>query len=138
SPVLNRNFLRVLPRLLLPLLVFIAVTVLAGVHKLDGFDLASEHMIQPLWSQVFAGVWFVVGTLGSAEISALLLLPVLCFLWRRDRTLALWLIGVFFAGNIIEVGVKHFMSHNGPPHFHNLPRIYLPDTYLLRRTLPTV
>jgi membrane-associated phospholipid phosphatase len=122
----------------LPLLLFVLVSVLSGLHWLAGADAAVERFVQPLWLPVFAAFWLVIGTLGSAEISALLLLVLLAIVWKRDPRLCVWLAGIFVAGNLIELVFKHSMNHPGPPHLHTLPPIYLPDSYILRRAVPSV
>ena len=132
SPELRPALRRKLWRVFVPGLLFLAVTVLAGLHTLDSLDIAIGQVIQKLWVTPFAGAWFIIGTVGSAEMTPLSLIPLLFVFWRSDRSLGLWFVAIFVAGNLIELLLKHFLSHAAPFQSHNLPQIFLPDYYVLR------
>jgi membrane-associated phospholipid phosphatase len=121
------------------LILFIAVTLLAAGHLSDSINRSVVASIGRLWTPLFGTSWWLIGTLGSAEVTSLLFLIPVILLWRQGRwPVAIAFLTAFIGGNIIELALKHTLDHPGPPLLHQIPKLFLPDYFLLRRAAPRI
>jgi membrane-associated phospholipid phosphatase len=119
----------------LPLLLFVAATVLTEVGAPDGLDKAVAAILPPDSTLVLALIWPPIVFLFSAGISFVIFLAIVLFLQRHDRALALMLLLAFIAGSLIELALKHSLVHPGPPVAFGLLHIDVPEAGLQRLIL---
>lgn len=99
------------------LLVVLTVALASGFAPLDrldqpvarwGYDATSGHAGRSSW-------WVAVAAYGQPMVlRAALVLLALFLAWRRRRALALWLVGIVVAENVIAPSTKHVLSRPRP------------------------
>jgi len=108
-------------------LLFVILTLVVASGAPRPADASIEVAARPLWSPMLAWTWAALYVVGSFLVSAALLLAVAALLGQRDRRLALALVIAFFAGNTIELALKHSLLQPSPLPVAGMIHVRLPE-----------
>jgi undecaprenyl-diphosphatase len=113
-PAIETPLTRRLVVLALIVVAFIALTLVVEAGWLGTLDHQVLLAASGIWSEPLHALFQVIAELGGLEVTSILMLGLLIFLWRGFGADALAVLA-YPAGVLLEVLYKMFFYHPGPP-----------------------
>lgn len=97
------------------MVAFVGLTIAVTAGAFDALDLQVERAMHDMWREPLHSLFQAIAELGGLELTSLLMLALLVYLWRA-RFGSDALVVVAFAGAVLlEVMYKYLLYHPGPP-----------------------
>ncbi len=97
-------------------IVYLALTLVVALGWLSGPDHAVAQQLEGAWQPALRGVFQAIAELGGLELTSLLALALLIYLYRSNFRSEAWAVAAaFVAANAFEVYYKAQLVHPEPP-----------------------
>jgi undecaprenyl-diphosphatase len=94
---------------------FVAMTMAITAGLFSTLDLQVALAMHSIWQESLHGLFQLIAELGGIELTSILMLALLLYLWRGGFGADAFVIGAFIGADALEVLYKSLLYHPGPP-----------------------
>ena len=110
---------------------FVVLSYFVDKGALKTIDLATTTTLQKYIPRTLDAPFSLLSLFGSFEVTTVILLTSIWFIFKRNPTLNIWAILFYIFGNISEVFGKLFLLHPSPPStYYRYVGIVFPSSYI--------
>jgi membrane-associated phospholipid phosphatase len=94
---------------------YVAMTIAVTAGLFTALDLQVAQAMHSIWLPALHPLFQAIAELGGFELTTLLMLGLFVYLWRGGFGSDSLVVGIFIAGQLLEVLYKYNLYHPGPP-----------------------
>jgi undecaprenyl-diphosphatase len=95
---------------------FVALTMAITAGWFTTLDLQVAQTMHSIWQESLHVLFQIIAELGGLELTTILMVALLFYLWRGGFGADALVVGAFVGGVALEVLYKSLLYHPGPPH----------------------